>query len=141
MEKEKRIDDLDEADAHVCRLEVRVVKLEDQLEDTRDYDNRHNGKCTYYGGIWGYGSGAGSPALSTPTSGPSISMSQALVTYAGILSAPPRVNVQEDILVEEGEMGAFPPLPQLSQLLHLMTGSIIVPQGPIGTQRPVADPR
>ena len=129
LEKEKSFDDLDEADTRICRLEARVVELEDQLKDAHDYDDGHNGKCAHYGGIQGYGLGAGSPALSTPMSGPSIPMSQALVTYMGMLSAPPRVNIQEDILMEEGEMGAFLPLPQPSQPSHLMTGLIMVPQG------------
>ena len=90
---EKCFDDLDEVDACVHRLEARVVELEDQLKDACNYDDRHNGKCAHYGGIWGYGLGAGSPALSTPMSGPSILMSQAPVTYMGTLSAPPRVNI------------------------------------------------
>ena len=49
--KEKSFDDLDEADTCICRLEARVVKLEDQLKDAHDYDNRCNGKHTHYSGI------------------------------------------------------------------------------------------
>ena len=94
IKNEKYFKELEEADAHICRLEARVIELEDQLEDSHDYDDRHNGKCARYGGPRGVGSGAGSPALSTPMSGPSIPVSQTLTTYAGTLSAPPRVNVQ-----------------------------------------------
>ena len=127
MKNEKYFKESEDVNAHICRLEARVIKLEDQLEDLCDYDDRHNGKHTCHGGYRGLGSGAGSPALSTPMSGPSILVSQAPATYAGTLRAPPRVNVQEDVVMEEKEMEMFLPLPHPNQPLQLMSGSMMVP--------------
>ena len=115
IKNEKYFEELEDADTRIRRLEARVIELEDQLEDSRDYNDRRNRKRARYGGHRGFGSGAGSSALSTPTSGPSIPVSQTPTTYAGTLSAPPRVNVQEDVVMEEGETAAFPPLPYPSQ--------------------------
>ena len=115
IKNKKYFEELEDADTRIRRLEARGIELEDQLEDSHDYDDRRNGKCACYGGPRGLGSGAGSPALSTPTSGPSIPVSQTPTTYAGTLSAPPRVNVQEDVVMEEGETAAFPPLPYPGQ--------------------------
>ena len=103
--------------------------MEEQLEDSCDYNDRCNGKCAHYGGPRGLRSGAGSPALSTPTSVPSIPVSQTPTTYTGTLSAPLRVDVQEDVVMEEGETAVFPPLPYPSQPSQTMSGSIMVPRG------------
>ena len=129
IKNEKYFEELEDADARIRRLEVRVIELEDQLEDLCDYDDRRNGKRACYGGPRGFGSGAGSPALSTLTSGPSIPVSQTPATYAGTLSAPPRVNIQEDIVMEEGETAVFLPLPYPSQPSQTMSGLMMVPRG------------
>lgn len=126
---DKYFEELEGADIRIRELQTKVRELEDQLEDYHEYKEKCNGKCTCYGGSLEHGLGTGSPALSTLTSGPSLPVSQAPTTYARTLQVPPRVNVQEDVVMEEGELGRFPPLPNPSQPLSSTVGTIVVPRG------------
>ena len=63
------LDELEDAEAEVRRLQARVTKLEQRVEAGCDYVDSRKGKRACYGSPYGGKSGVGSAMVPTPTGG------------------------------------------------------------------------
>jgi hypothetical protein len=119
-------EDLGEADDYAKSLEARIRELEKELACPHDYEDNRGGKRVRYDSPYKGESGTNSPALRRgpqPLHQPS---TQELL-YARVVQEPAPVHTQEDIQMEDREVGRFPPL--------------LTPQPPLEvTRRPVAVP-
>ena len=119
----KYVDDLDDADASIRRLTARVKELEQELEDARDYADKRGGKRARY-----------EPSFSPRDESP-VEPTTAPISQRGT------TDVQEDVMMEENDMSAFPPLPPPSQPIVPVRSAFSVPHGanwtPVRLVRPM----
>jgi hypothetical protein len=144
----KAQEDLGEADDYTCTLEARIRELERENNRPCDYEDSRGGKRARYDSLYEGGSGLNSPVppqgpppppppMTTTTSGTS--------NYAQAVKELPPQHDLEDVQMEDGEVGRFPPLPNPQQPWEPRRGSMTIPQGanwtPATRGRPVVTRR
>ena len=109
------LDELEDAEAEVRRLQARVTELEQRVEAGRDYGDSRKSKWARYGSPFGGESGVESPMVPTPTSGTPVPPLQESTGYARALREPPPAIIQEDVMMEVEDARSFPALPEPGQ--------------------------
>jgi hypothetical protein len=93
------IDDLEDADDHVRRLESQIKEMEEELAGPREYEDRHEGKWAWYKSSSELRSGIAWLALPVTTGGLSAPPQQP----TRMVAAVPFHHVQEDVNMDDGE--------------------------------------
>jgi hypothetical protein len=118
---------------------VRIRELEKELACPCDYEDNRGGKRARYD--LPYEAELGTNFLALRRWGPQPPpqpLTQKL-SYARVVQKLAPVCTQEDIQMEDGKVGKFPPLPTPQPPLEVMRGPVVVPQGT--NWRPAPQPR
>jgi hypothetical protein len=91
------MDDLDDVEAHICHLEVRIREMEEELAGPCEYKDHRGGKRARYDSSNGKGSGVASPAPSTPAGKAYATSSQRESRRVHML---PTAHIEEDVQIE-----------------------------------------
>ena len=127
-------EDLADTDEYIKSLEARVREMEKELVHSRDYEDNRGGRRARYDSPYEGGSELNSPAPKPQgPQPPSPKQSTQKPSYARVVQEPAPVCAQEDIQMEDGEVGRFPPLPTPQPPLEAMSGSMTVPHGTSAT--------
>jgi hypothetical protein len=122
-------EDLGEADEYAKSLEARIRELEKELACHRDYEDNRGGKRARYDSPYEGESGTNSPAPRRRGPQPPHQPSTQEPSYARVVQEPAPVRTQEDVQMEDGEVGRFPPLPTPQPPLEVTRGPVGVPRG------------
>jgi hypothetical protein len=120
-------EDLGEADDYAKSLEARIRELEKELACPHDYKDNRGGKRARYDSPYKGESGTNSPALRRRGPQPLHQPSTQEPSYARVVQEPAPVRTQEDVQMEDGEVGRFPPLPTPQPPLEVTRGPVGVP--------------
>lgn len=133
IKADKAQEDLGEANEYAQRLEVCIRELENNAAHHHEYDDSRGGKRVRYNSPYEGGSGLNSPVppqgapLAPPP--PQQLTDQRASSYAQVVQDTALVHDQGDVQMEEGEVGRFPPLPNLQQRVEPTRGSLVIPCG------------
>jgi hypothetical protein len=130
---------LGEADDYAKSLEARIRELEKELACPHDYEDNRGGKRARYDSLYEGESGTNSPAPRRQGPQPLHQPSTQEPSYARVVQELAPVCTQEDVQMEDREVGRFPPLPTPQPPLEVTRGPVGVPQG--ANWRPVPQPR
>jgi hypothetical protein len=134
------MDELDEAEAHIRHLEARIRELEEEVDHSREYEDKRGGKHARYDSPHSYRSGTDSPAMPTPPSRLEEPRGGNPRDYARVLQQPTLKHVQEDVHMEDDKEERFPPLPKPNPPLAPAIGSSSMPRGSNWTPAPPSHP-
>ena len=109
------LDELEDVEAEVCRLQAQVMELKQRVEAGCNYGDSRKGKWARYGLPYGGESEVESPMVPTPMSGTPVPLIQESMGYAWALREPLPAIVQEDVLMEVEDIRSFPTLPEPGQ--------------------------
>ena len=123
----KAQEDLGEANDYTRNLEARIRELERENNHPCDYEDNRGGKRARYDSPYEGGSGLNSPAPPQPLPPPPTTMDLGTSSYAWAVKEPPPQRDLEDVQMEEGEVGRFPPLPNPQQPWEPRRGSMTIP--------------
>jgi hypothetical protein len=126
-------EDLGEADDYIRSLEARIRELEKDAARHREYDDNRKGKRARYDSPYEGGSGLNSlampqGALPPPPPPQQQPTNQGMSSYAQVVQELAPEHDQEDVHMEDGEVGRFPPLPTPQRPLEPARGSMIIPR-------------
>jgi hypothetical protein len=102
------MDNLDNAEAHICHLEGRIREMEEELAGPHKYKDHQGSKRAQYDSSNGTGSGVALPAPLAPVGEAYAPSSQ---RESGRIQMVPTAHIEEDVQMEDGEV-AFLPLPR-----------------------------
>jgi hypothetical protein len=132
-------EDLGEADDYTKSLEARIRELEKKLACPHDYKDNRGGKRARYNSPYEGESGTNSPALRRRGPQPLHQPLTQELSYTRVVQEPAPVRTQENVQMEDGEVGRLPPLPTPQPPLKVMRGPVAVPWGM--NWRPAPQPR
>jgi hypothetical protein len=118
---------------------VRIRELEKELACHRNYEDNRGGKRARYDSPYEGESGTNSPAPRRWGPQPLHQPSTQEPSYARVVQELAPVCTQEDVQMEDGEVGRFPPLPTPQPPLEATRGPVGVPRG--ANWRPAPQPR
>jgi hypothetical protein len=133
------IEDLDNVEARIRDLKEEIRRLEDQLARSQDYGDRRGGKRAHHASPMGYGSGTDLP-LTQLTEERVSPATRPAPTYTSTVQAPPRIHVQRDVEMEDGEVGRYPRLPVAGWPYTPAPGAPTFPRGANWTAAPRGRP-
>jgi hypothetical protein len=126
-------EDLGEADNYACSLEARIRDMEKDAARHCEYNDNRKGKRVRYDLPYEGGLGLNSPAMPQgalpPPPSPQPLMNQRTSSYAQVVQEPAPEHDQEDMHMEDGEVGRFLLLPTSQRPLEPTRGSMIIPHG------------
>ena len=113
----KYIDELEDAEADLCKLTNRVKELKEEL-DNKEYTEVQGGKRAHYESTMTPGVGSPAPAM---TAG---AHQRAQPTYLGALQAPALSHIHKDVTMDDGETSSFPALPPPGQPISMARSTL-----------------
>jgi hypothetical protein len=120
-------EDLGEADDYAKSLEARIRELEKELACPCNYEDNRGGKMVRYNSPYEGESDTNSPALRRWGPQPPHQPLTQEPSYARVVQQLAPVHTQEDIQMEDGEVGRFPPLPTPQPPIEVTRGPVAVP--------------
>jgi hypothetical protein len=132
-------EDLGEADDYAKSLDARIRELEKELACHHDYEDNRGGKRARYDLPYEGESGTNSLAPRRRGPQPPHQPSTQKLSCTRVVQEPAPVRTQEDIQMEDGEVGRFPPLLTPQPPLEVTRGPVGVPRG--ANWRPAPQPR